>query len=120
MTSPGHGPMAADRQLSADALASPLDALPLDTTAVLAGSPAAGILPIGRHGPAEIGIWELSPGTVTDVESDEVFVVIAGRGTVTFDDGSSIDLRPGAVVRLVAGDRTTWEVTDTLRKVYLA
>lgn len=72
------------------------------------------------HGTAEVGIWELTPGVVTDVESDEVFVVVAGRGAVIFADGSSIELRPGTVVRLVAGDRTTWEITETLRKVYLA
>jgi uncharacterized protein len=112
--------MVADRLLSTDAATEPLDPLPLDPASVLAGDPVAAIHLFGRHGPAEIGVWELSPGTVTDVESDEVFVVVAGRGTVTFDDGSSIPLQPGTVVRLVAGDRTTWEVTETLRKVYLA
>jgi hypothetical protein len=29
-------------------------------------------------------------------------------------------LRPGVVVRLAAGDRTTWELTGRLRKLYLA
>lgn len=87
---------------------------------MLAGRPGAGIQHLGMHGAGQIGVWELTPGTVTDVESDEVFVVVAGRGTVTFSDGSAIHLRPGAVVRLVDGDRTTWEITETLRKVYVA
>ena len=113
-------PMAADRELSSDVGTEALDALPLDPGTVLSGRAEAGIRLLGRHGAAEIGVWELTPGTVTDVESDEVFVVVAGRGTVTFSDGSSVALQPGAVVRLVDGDRTTWEITETLRKVYVA
>jgi uncharacterized cupin superfamily protein len=112
--------MAADRQLSPDAVAEPLDPLALDPATIRAGAPAAGIRPLGEQGAAEVGVWELGPGIVTDIESDEVFVVVAGRGTVMFSDGSSIDLRPGTVVRLVTGDRTTWTITETLRKVYLA
>ncbi len=30
------------------------------------------------------------------------------------------ELGPGAAVRLRAGERTTWVVTETLRKVYVA
>jgi uncharacterized cupin superfamily protein len=71
-------------------------------------------------GGTEVGVWELTPGTVTDVEADEVFVVLSGHGILTFEDGSSLGLRAGTVVRLVAGDRTRWEITETLRKVYLA
>lgn len=112
--------VAASRQLSADAVAEPLDPLPLDEDSVLAGRPGAGIRQLGMHGAAEIGVWELTPGTVTDVESDEVFVVVGGRGTLTFHDGSAIALRPGIVVRLVVGDSTRWEITETLRKVYVA
>ena len=112
--------LAADRLLSPDAVAEALDALPLDPASVLDGSPEAAIRPLAAHGSSEVGIWELTPGAVTDTESDEVFVVLAGRGTVTFADGSSIGLRPGTAVRLVAGDRTTWEITETLRKVYVA
>jgi len=68
----------------------------------------------------EVGLWEAGPGTDTDVEADEVFLVLSGTGTVTFDDGSAIDLRPGVLVRLHEGDRTTWEIGERLRKLYLA
>lgn len=67
----------------------------------------------------EVGLWEAGPGTDDDVEADEVFLVLAGAGGVTFADGSRIELRPGVLVRLHAGDRTTWEVTQRLRKLYL-
>ncbi|MCV7365300.1 cupin domain-containing protein [Mycolicibacterium neworleansense] len=68
-----------------------------------------------------IGVWEHTPGVSRDVEADEVFVVLCGHATVSFDDGSPpIDLRPGSVVRLREGQRTTWTVRETLRKVFIA
>lgn len=85
-------------------------------TDVLAGAAA----PLTTLGGAEIGTWEMAPGTDHDTEVDEVFVVLAGRGTVTFEDGEVIELAPGVAVRLTAGERTTWVVTETLRKVYVA
>jgi uncharacterized protein len=75
---------------------------------------------LGRFGGLEVGIWEMAPGTDTDVETDELFVVVAGRGTIDFPrTGRRIDLAPGDVVRLSAGDETVWTVTETLRKVYV-
>ena len=80
----------------------------------------AALAPLTTLGDAEIGLWGMEPGTDHDTETDEVFVVLAGRGTVTFEDGERIDLVPGVAVRLRAGERTTWAVTETLRKVYVA
>lgn len=40
-------------------------------------------------------------------------------GTFEFDSGEVVDLAPGDVVRLHAGERTRWTVTETLRKIYL-
>jgi uncharacterized cupin superfamily protein len=31
-----------------------------------------------------------------------------------------MDLAPGSVARLTAGERTVWTVTETIRKVYIA
>ena len=57
---------------------------------------------------------------MSDVEADEVFVVLSGAATVEFDDGTaSLTLGPGDVVHLAEGARTVWTVTETLRKVYL-
>ncbi|MFT4084366.1 MAG: cupin domain-containing protein [Nocardioides sp.] len=107
-----------------DALAISLDDLPLDPDTVLAGTPAAAAVELGEIGDAltgiEVGVWSLTEGTVTDTEVDEVFVVVAGRGSVTFEGGERVALAPGVVVRLHAGERTTWTITETLRKVYLA
>ncbi len=64
-------------------------------------------------------MWALTVGTVRDVEVDEVFVVLEGDATVRFETGESVDLAPGVVVRLRAGERTEWEVrspaAETLR-----
>ncbi len=74
---------------------------------------------VALSGDGKIGLWEAGPGRDVDVEVDEVFVVLAGAGTVSFADGSSLDLRPGAVVRLLAGDATQWVITERLRKLYV-
>ena len=71
-------------------------------------------------GTTRVGVWAMTPGTVTDVEDDETFVVLSGTGSVTFADGSMIGLAPGTVAQLVRGDRTTWTVTETIRKVYVS
>jgi uncharacterized cupin superfamily protein len=101
-----------DRLLSADVLDHPLD--PDGLSEALATASRALV-----HADVEVGLWEAGPGADTDVEADEVFLVLSGAGTLTFEDGSAIDLRPGVLVRLREGDRTTWEVGQRLRKLYL-
>ncbi|MBN9630024.1 MAG: cupin domain-containing protein [Actinobacteria bacterium] len=102
---------------SVPALGLPLHAVPGDDLTALAELGRFG----GPDGRAlEVGIWEMAPGTATDVEADELFVVIAGRAVVDFTEtGHRLELAPGDVVRLSAGDRTVWTVSETLRKVYL-
>ena len=68
----------------------------------------------------EIGLWDAGPGADADVEVDEVFLVLRGAGTLTIADGDTIELAPGVLVRLYAGDMTTWTITERLRKLYLA
>jgi len=80
----------------------------------------AELAPLDTLGDAEVGLWGMDPGVDHDTEADEVFVVLAGRGTVGFEDGEVLTLAPGVAVRLRAGERTTWTVTETLRKVYVA
>jgi uncharacterized protein len=84
------------------------------------GRPTAGARSLGTVGDVEVGVWELTEGTVHDTEVDEVFVVLSGHGTVRFEDGERLDLTPGIAVRLVAGERTTWTIDSTLRKIWVA
>lgn len=68
-----------------------------------------------------VGLWDAGPGVDHDVEADEVFLVLEGEGVVTFEeDGSTLDLRPGVLVHLHAGDRTRWEITRRVRKIYVS
>ena len=97
-----------------------LDHEPVPSDEVVAGSPAAAVETLTALGGTEVGLWEMSEGTARDTEVDEVFVVLAGRGTVAFEDGERIDLRPGVAVRLIAGERTVWTVDERLRKVWVA
>ena len=104
--------------VSADEVEVPL--VPVPSAQVVAGSPSTGSVDLDED--MGIGVWEMTPGAMSDVEIDEVFVVVAGSATVEFVDPvlPSIELEAGAIVRLEAGMRTVWTVRETLRKVYLA
>lgn len=96
-----------------------LEAVPADD--VVSGSPEQGIAELGTIGGAEAGIWELRGGVVTDTEVDELFVVLSGAATIEFlDEGRSVEVGPGDVMRLTAGSRTKWTVEDHIRKVFIA
>lgn len=118
-------------------LALPVEHHPLPADQVRAGEPTSGSAVLGILGSGilgdggvlgeggergvEIGVWEMTPGVATDVEVDEMFIVLTGRARVEFEgDMAPIEIGPGDVVRLTAGLRTAWTVTETLRKVYLA
>lgn len=107
-----------DAGVVADATGIGLVHEPVGFDQVVGGTPTTGIHEMDDS----TGVWEMSPGAMSDTEADEVFVVIAGDATVDFTDPPlpSIVLRPGSVVRLEAGMRTVWTVRETLRKVYLA
>ncbi|KAB2809474.1 cupin domain-containing protein [Pimelobacter simplex] len=93
---------------------------PVPAADTLAGTPTTGVVELGTFRGVELGIWEITPGVVRDVEAAEVFVVLEGEGTLRFvDSGETVDLRPGALVRLDAGERTEWEIRSRLRKLYL-
>ena len=87
---------------------------------IIAGTPRTGAMKLGDFGGVSVGVWEMTPGTMRDIEIDEVFVVLLGEGSIAFEDGTITALEPGDVVELHAGQRTVWTITKTLRKVYLA
>jgi uncharacterized protein len=87
-------------------------------TEILAGSPKASVAMLAALDGIKVGLWEMSAGRVLDTERDEIFVVIAGAGELRVAD-EKIALAPGVVVRLYEGDDTEWDVTETVRKVYI-
>ena len=103
---------------NAAALSLAMAAVPEDQRA--SGEPATGSAVLGTFADLEVGVWEMTTGAMRDIEADELFVVLSGSARVDFADGSaSLELDPGAVVRLAAGAQTQWTVHHPLRKVYL-
>lgn len=98
----------------------PVALTPVPPAQVVAGAPATGTVDLDED--MGMGVWEMTPGAMRDVEIDEVFVVVAGSATVEFVAPAlpAIELAPGAIVRLEAGMQTVWTVRETLRKIYLA
>lgn len=98
-----------------------LEHSPVPADQLVEGAPTASAVALGTFAGQEVGVWEHTPGTSTDVEADELFIVLSGRATVHFvDEERTVHLGPGSVMQLFAGQRTEWTVTETLRKVYVA
>jgi uncharacterized protein len=95
-----------------------LDVDPLDPGQIVAGTPVVRSLVLDVDEKVERGVWEITPGVVTDEEADELFVVVSGRATIEVEDGPTLEVRAGDAVVLRSGWRTTWTVHETLRKVY--
>jgi uncharacterized cupin superfamily protein len=113
------------RLLLADANTAELPDQLAPGTEIVAGQPTANSLAVDTGGIADIGLWSMTEGHVRDIEADEVFLVLAGRATVTIAGGATegdevLHLQPGALVRLYAGDHTEWLVTEAVRKLYIS
>jgi hypothetical protein len=83
------------------------------------GAVATGVTMLAATDALEVGVWEHPAGTSTDVETDEVFVVLSGSGRVILADGRVLALAPGTVGILTAGTTTTWQIDEPLRKVWV-
>ena len=102
------------------ALGAQLEFEPVPAAQLVAGSPSTGVASLGTFDGADYGIWEMTEGAMSDVEENELFIVIAGSGTVAFDSGETLELAPGTVGRLESGMRTVWTVTSPVRKIWVA
>jgi hypothetical protein len=97
-----------------------LEKSPLEPGQVVDGDPEVRHLGLHEDDALAIGIWQHSVGVSTDVETDELFVVLSGRATIQVDGGPTLQVAAGDVGLLPAGARTTWTIHETLRKVYVA
>ncbi len=62
------------------------------------------------------GLWEHNVGISrqgSPTAADEIFVVLSGRGRVTLQSGRVLELSPGTVGRLMAGESTVWAIEET-------
>ncbi|MYW66444.1 DUF861 domain-containing protein [Streptomyces sp. SID8379] len=97
-----------------------LEPEPLDPAQIVSGTPevTGKVLWESADGKQLRGIWQITPGVVTDTEANELFVVVSGRATVEVEGGDTLEVGPGTAAVLREGDRTTWTVHETLRKAY--
>ena len=87
---------------------------------VVEGEPSTGVWE-AQLGDSDWGVWEMTPGAMSDVEEDEMCVVIKGIGTLERHRNGEVthhDLVPGVVLRLTEGEHTIWRISESLRKVY--
>ncbi|TXH35595.1 MAG: DUF861 domain-containing protein [Rhodospirillaceae bacterium] len=84
------------------------------------GTPRTGAVHLVTFEGGTIGVWEMTHGVMRDTEVEEIFTVLAGKASIEFEDGKVIDIAVGDIVRLHAGQRTIWRVTETLRKLYFS
>ena len=85
------------------------------------GNPQVSMQTISNDGSIHVGVWECTPGgwPIVDRRDTEVAQIVKGRGTITDADGTKHVLVPGAVVTLPKGWSGRWDLTETLRKVYV-
>jgi uncharacterized protein len=70
---------------------------------------------------ARCGIWECTPGSWrSEWASWEIFTVLSGAGTLTDESGAVHVLSPGEIVYIPEGSSGVWDVTETVRKSFVA
>src|SRR3954462_3978043 len=97
-----------------------LESEPLAREQIVSGTPevTGKVLWESPDGRQLRGIWQITPGVVTDTEANELFVVVSGRATIEVEGGSGPEVGPGDAGILREGDRPRWTIHETLRKAY--
>jgi hypothetical protein len=85
------------------------------------GQPMMAIRVLHHDGPLEVGVWECTPGgwAIQNRANTETVRILAGRGRITDADGTVRELEPGVVMVLPLGWSGRWDITETLRKLYV-
>lgn len=91
---------------------------PLDPAQITDGEAATADLTLAEAPGQTAGFWSCTPGTFTDTEVRESFLVLSGHATLTYADGTTHDLRPGTTHEFAGGEQTTWTVHEKLVKAY--
>jgi uncharacterized cupin superfamily protein len=84
---------------------------PRDATVVLTEDAATGV---------STGVWECTPGTFAKDASTytEVCHFLTGRSIIRAEDGTVTETGAGDVIVFQPGWKGTWEVVETVRKVF--
>jgi len=85
------------------------------------GSPQVSTKQFDAGNTCGTGLWECTPGSWTILrDTTESFLVLAGTGSITNADGSfRVELKPGVWHTTPSGWEGRWEVTETVRKLFI-
>jgi uncharacterized cupin superfamily protein len=73
-----------------------------------------------EEGDASSGVWVCSPGpSFWELETNEFVHIIGGSMTVTLEGAESVTLKSGDTMMFPRGWKGTWEIHETLRKLYV-
>ena len=98
--------------------------LPLESrgprTPALAGTPVESVQVLHRDAGGRSGVWECTPGRFESarIGDTELMYFLAGSATITSADGTVYDIHPGVTLVAPDGWRGTWDIRETVRKVY--
>ena len=86
----------------------------------LTGAPVESVHVLHNDSGGRSGVWECTPGTFESSRDGdtELMHFIAGAGTITTADGTVHEIGPGVVLVAPDGWRGTWDIRETMRKVY--
>ena len=85
------------------------------------GDPQVASATIYKGDGISVGVWECTPGgwPIENRADCETATIVSGKGQITDADGSVRALEAGTVVTLPKGWSGRWDITETLRKVYV-
>jgi uncharacterized protein len=73
-----------------------------------------------QDGDAEVGVWQCTAGPSRwTLETHEFVHIVAGRMTVTPDGGEPQEVGPGDTAVFARGWSGSWQIHETIRKVYV-
>jgi uncharacterized cupin superfamily protein len=73
-----------------------------------------------REASREIGIWECTPGRWPRQQMAAEFTVfLSGHCRFEPENGAEVEIKPGDVLYFPANTKGIWDITETVRKVYM-
>ncbi|MDV3126017.1 cupin domain-containing protein [Mycobacterium sp. 21AC1] len=89
-------------------------------TPALTGTPVESVHVLHSDAGGRSGIWECTPGSFDSARNGdtELMYFLTGAGTITTADGTVHEIRPGVVLVAPDGWRGTWDIRETVRKIY--
>ena len=105
-----------------DPVTIPLEPTPIEPNDIISGEAGGSsvVLYQSADGRAMNGIWRVTPGSFRwNYTCDETIYLLSGRGRITAEGGEPVEFRAGQLLSFPKGLRATWEVFETVRKIFV-